>query len=75
MKLESINEKIASLTLREQEVMYAVVSGKRNKIIAADLNISLSTVEAHRSQVMSKMEASSLSELMRMVIYVEKDEE
>ena len=71
MMLESINEKIASLTAREKEVMYAIAAGKRNKMIAADLNISLSTVEAHRAHVMSKMEATSLSDLMRMVIYVE----
>lgn len=73
MMLESINEKIATLTAREKEVMYAISTGKRNKIIAADLNISLSTVEAHRGHVMSKMEAKSLSGLMRMVIYVEND--
>lgn len=71
--LEAINEKIASLTAREKEVMYAIAAGKRNKMIAADLNISLSTVEAHRGHVMSKMDASSLSDLMRMVIYIEND--
>lgn len=71
MMLDAIKEKIASLTAREKEVMYAIAAGKRNKIIAADLNISLSTVEAHRGHVMSKMEARSLSDLMRMVIYIE----
>jgi two-component system, LuxR family, response regulator FixJ len=71
MMLDSIKEKIATLTAREKEVLYAISSGKRNKMIAADLNISLSTVEAHRGHVMSKMEARSLSDLMRMVIYIE----
>ena len=71
MMIESINKKINALTAREKEVLYAITSGKRNKTIAADLNISLSTVEAHRGNVMSKMEAKSLSELMRMVIHIE----
>lgn len=71
MKIGAVKEKIASLTKRENEVLYAITAGKRNKVIAADLNISLSTVEAHRGHVMQKMEAKSLSDLMRMVIYVE----
>ncbi|HHJ36031.1 MAG TPA: response regulator transcription factor [Gammaproteobacteria bacterium] len=73
MKTEAIREKIVTLTKREKEVLYAITSGKRNKVIAADLNISLSTVEAHRGHVMQKMEAKSLSDLMRMVIYIEKE--
>lgn len=71
MMIEAINKKIETLTDREKEVLYAITSGKRNKTIAADLNISLSTVEAHRGNVMSKMEAKSLSDLMRMVIHIE----
>lgn len=73
MMVEAINKKIDSLTGREKEVLFAITSGKRNKTIATDLNISLSTVEAHRSNVMSKMEAESLSELMRMVLHVENN--
>jgi len=73
MKVDAIKEKIRTLTKREKEVLYAITAGKRNKVIAADLNISLSTVEAHRGHVMQKMEAKSLSELMRMVIYVENE--
>ena len=69
--IETINKKIDSLTAREKEVLYAITSGKRNKSIATDLNISLSTVEAHRGNVMNKMEAKSLSDLMRMVIHIE----
>lgn len=45
-----------------------VIAGKRNKIIAADLNVSQSTVEAHRAKVMEKMEADTLSDLMRMML-------
>lgn len=73
MKVGAIKEKIGILTKRENEVLYAITAGKRNKVIAADLNISLSTVEAHRGHVMQKMEAKSLSDLMRMVIYVENE--
>lgn len=44
------------------------MAGKGNKVIAADLSISQSTVEAHRAKVMEKMEARSLSDLMRMML-------
>jgi len=71
MMVDAIKEKMNTLTARETEVLYAITTGKRNKNIAADLNISLSTVEAHRGHVMGKMKAKSLSELMRMVIYIE----
>lgn len=71
LMIDAINKKTNALTAREKEVLYAITSGKRNKVIAADLNISLSTVEAHRGNVMSKMAAQSLSDLMRMVIHIE----
>jgi two-component system, LuxR family, response regulator FixJ len=69
--LADIQERLGRLTPRERGVMEQVVAGKRNKIIAADLGISQSTVEIHRSRVMEKMEATSLSDLMRMVIALE----
>ena len=69
-KTAEIQERIERLTLREKEVMGEVVAGKRNKVIAYDLNISQSTVEAHRAKVMEKMEATSLSDLMRMIFSV-----
>ncbi len=74
MKIQSIKKRLDSLTSREKEVLYAVTEGQRNKSIAVSLNISQSTVEAHRARVMEKMEASSLSELMRMIIYIENSD-
>jgi FixJ family two-component response regulator len=55
------------LTHRESEVMALVVAGRPNKEIASDLAISMTTVKLHRGQVMRKMGASSLAELVRMV--------
>ena len=74
MKIQSIKKRLNSLTSREKEVLYAVTEGQRNKVIAVSLNISQSTVEAHRARVMEKMEAQSLSELMRMIIYIENSD-
>ena len=75
MKIQSIKKRLDSLTSREKDVLYAVTEGQRNKAIAVNLNISQSTVEAHRARVMEKMEASSLSQLMRMIIFVENTDE
>ncbi len=69
-KHAEIKHKMERLTPREREVLDLVVKGHRNKIIADELHISQSTVEVHRSRVMEKMEASSLSDLMRMVLTV-----
>lgn len=55
----------AQLTPREREVMSAVVQGRMNKHIAADLKIQEVTVKLHRSNVMRKMEADSLADLVR----------
>jgi FixJ family two-component response regulator len=54
------------LSVRECEVMNLVVSGMLNKQVAAELDASEATVKMHRSQVMKKMEANSLPELVRM---------
>lgn len=68
-----IQERIDLLTDRETQVMEQVVSGKRNKVIAFDLGITQSTVEAHRAKVMEKMQAKTLSDLMRMLLSVSND--
>ncbi len=67
-RLQDIEVHYNSLTPREKEVLQYVIEGKRNKVIAFDMNISQSTVEAHRSKVMEKMTASTLSDLMRMAL-------
>jgi two-component system response regulator FixJ len=64
---EAIKARIASLSQRESEVMEGLVAGNANKVIAYDLNISARTVEVYRANVMTKMKAGSLSELVRMV--------
>lgn len=68
MRLAEITQRLERLTPREREILDQIVAGKRNKVIAADLNISQSTVEAHRAKVMDKLEARSLSELMRLML-------
>jgi len=55
-----------TLSVREREVMNLVVSGMLNKQIAAELGASEATIKMHRSQVMKKMQAKSLPELVRM---------
>ena len=62
--------RMGQLTKREHQVMDMVTSGKSNKEIAAELNVSAKTVEAHRAHVMEKMQAGSLAELVRMAMIV-----
>ncbi len=60
--------KIACLTPREREIMEMLVAGKINKVIAAELNISVRTVEVHRSRVMEKLHAATLSDVVRIAL-------
>lgn len=68
IRLAEVNQRLERLTRREREILEQIVAGKRNKVIAADLQISQSTVEAHRAKVMDKLGARSLSELMRLML-------
>jgi FixJ family two-component response regulator len=64
--LDSIRARIESLTARERKVMAMVTAGLLNKQIAGELNLSEITVKLHRRQVMEKMRAGSLAELVKM---------
>jgi FixJ family two-component response regulator len=66
LETAELRERFDSLTAREREVMGLVVSGLLNKQIAGELGTSEVTIKIHRSQVMKKMGAGSLAELVRM---------
>jgi FixJ family two-component response regulator len=64
--LAELRDRFNSLTGREREVMLLVAAGRLNKQIAAELQLAEVTVKVHRAQVMAKMQARSLPELVRM---------
>jgi FixJ family two-component response regulator len=64
--IKELRDRYASLTPRERDVMRLVVSGLLNKQVAGELSITESTVKAHRGQVMQKMKANSVADLVKM---------
>jgi FixJ family two-component response regulator len=68
---EEIKDRLSSLTKREKQVLDRVVEGYSNKEIAHELTLSVKTVETHRSNLMSKMQADSLPKLIRLIVQVE----
>jgi two-component system response regulator FixJ len=64
----AIDDRIAALSNREREVLDGLVAGRANKQIAFDLGISPRTIEIYRANLMTKMQAASLSELVRMAL-------
>ena len=63
-----VRDRVKALSEREREVLERLVAGKPNKMIAYELGISARTVEVYRANVMTKMQADSLSELVRMAL-------
>jgi two-component system response regulator FixJ len=70
LSVDDIRSRIGSLSERERQILSAVVAGQPNKAIAFNLDISPRTVEVHRANVMTKMRARSLPELVRMSLTV-----
>lgn len=65
-EMQELRDRYASLTHRERDVMALVASGLLNKQVAGELGITESTVKAHRGQVMQKMKANSVADLVKM---------
>ena len=63
-----VDARLALLSARERQVLDGLVAGKANKVIAYELGISPRTVEIYRANVMTKMQANSLSDLVRMAL-------
>jgi len=62
------------LTAREQQVLERIVAGRLNKQIAGDLNISIKTVEAHRANIMEKLEVTTVADLMKIALAKTEEE-
>lgn len=67
-RYSQISQRLARLTPRERETMDMLVAGKPNKAIAGLLGVSVRTVETHRANIMGKMQADSLPDLVRMAL-------
>src|SRR3546814_13966457 len=59
---------LSRLTAREHQVLERIVAGRLNKQIAGDLNISIKTVEAHRANIMEKLEVTTVADLMKIAL-------
>jgi two-component system response regulator DctR len=70
---QSIDVRLRSLTAREREVMDRVLAGQYNKVIAAELNIAMRTVEVHRARIFEKMDVKSAVELAQLLAGGQQD--
>jgi len=66
MEVAEINERVATLTAREVEVLTHIVAGKLNKQIASSLGNALQTVKTHRGRIMEKLRVESVADLVRL---------
>ena len=66
--LEQFKTRLGTLSERERQVLDGIIAGEPNKVIARNLNISPRTVEIYRAKLMSKLQASSVSELVRWAV-------
>ena len=67
----ALHERYAALTERERQILWLVAAGRLNKQIAADVNLTEATVKLHRGQMMRKMGAASVAQLVRMADGIE----
>ncbi len=72
---QDARERLMKLSSRERQVLDCIVDGCSNKTMARELDISVKTIETHRANLMSKMEASSVSELVRIALIAEVQKE
>ena len=70
-QVAQVTARLETLSERERQVLEGLIAGKANKVIAYDIGISPRTVEIYRANVMTKMQARSLSELVRMALLAE----
>jgi FixJ family two-component response regulator len=70
---QDARDRLQKLSSREIQVLDCIVSGCSNKTMARELDISVKTIETHRANLMAKMQASSVSELVRIALLAERD--
>jgi len=70
---QDARDRLQKLSSREIQVLDCIVSGCSNKTMARELDISVKTIETHRANLMSKMQASSVSELVRIALLAERE--
>ena len=72
--INQLHTRVSNLTARERQIIDLIMEGKLNKEIAYELSISISTVEAHRSNIMDKMKAKNLAQLVKFYLQVQLSE-